>query len=89
MVRHRLADALAALEDPRVLEAVAAEALEMPQIRWEPVAVAAYALYVWQRLYGPDAAGKTALKEVVILPPETPASQSDWGRSFPAPPLFM
>lgn len=49
-LRALFAEAIAALSDPKVLEAVALLALEHSEISWEPVALVAAALNVQREL---------------------------------------
>jgi len=85
-VRQLLSNAVAALDDPAVLEAVTLYALSRPEIEYEPIALAACALDAKREL---DKAKPAApLVEKVSLPqdPEAAPAAGRGGVSLPPAP---
>lgn len=89
-IQALLAEAVAALTDPCVLESVARLALEHPELEWEPVALVAAALNARRSLTCSGAAtAPPPLAAPITLPlPSSKGTPGGAAISLPQPPGF-
>ena len=89
-LRQLLAQAIAALENRAILDALVSFALDNPRIAWDPAALAAFALST-QRELDPQAAASGSPLPVKTLLPGDPAASGGAGAgvTLSAPPRLI
>ncbi len=88
-LRQLLVEAIAALENQAILDALVSFALENPRIAWDPAALAGFALSTQRELDAQAAASGSSLPGKTFLPGD-PAASGSAGAGLalqPPPPL--